>query len=79
MPAEDSFTTRLVQREISRRYIDTTRLDVKSYRGIVYLRGVIKKLRGHDLDLNKELEIIDRILRSRPEVRDVIMDVKTVN
>lgn len=75
MPAEDASMTRLVQREISRRYIDATRLDVKAVHGVVYLRGSIRKLRGHDVDLKKELEVINRVLRSKPGIRDVIMDV----
>ena len=75
MPAEDAQMTRLVQREIGRRYIDATRLDVKASRGVVYLRGAIRKLRGHDLDLRHELEVINRVLRGKPGVRDVIIDV----
>jgi len=67
--------TRLVQREITRRYIDSTGLNVKAIHGVVYLRGYIRKLRGHDVDLEHELEIIDRVLRGRPGVRDVIIEV----
>jgi len=75
MPAEDAHMTRLVQREITRRYIDSTGLNVKAIHGVVYLRGYIRKLRGHDVDLEHELEIIDRVLRGRPGVRDVIIEV----
>lgn len=77
MPAEDAQTTRLVQREITRRYIDITRLDVKAMHGVVYLRGSIAKLRGHNVDLRHELEIINRVLRGKPGIRDVIIDVST--
>ena len=75
MPAEDSSMTRLVQREVSRRYIDATRLEVKAIHGVVYLRGSIAKLRGHDVDLKKELEVIHRVLRGKSGIRDVIIDV----
>lgn len=75
MPAEDAHMTRLVQREITRRYIDSTGLNVKAIHGVVYLRGYIRKLRGHNVDLEHELEIIDRVLRGRPGVRDVIIEV----
>ena len=75
MPAEDSSMTRLVQREVSRRYIDTTRLDVKAIHGVIYLRGSIARIRGHDIDLRKELEIIHRVLRGKSGIRDVIIDV----
>lgn len=76
MPAEDAMMTRMVQREIGRRYIDASRLDVKAFHGVVYLRGQIKGLRGHNVDLKVELETINRILRGRPGIRDVVMDVQ---
>lgn len=75
MPSEDASMTRLVQREIGRRYIDITRLEIKAMHGIVYIRGSICRLRGHDVDLRHELEVIGRILRGKAGVRDVIMDV----
>ena len=75
MPVEDSQVTRMIQREISRRYIDATKLDVKAIHGVVYLRGSIRKIRGHDVDLKQELQIIHRVLRGKPEIRDVIMEV----
>lgn len=77
MPAEDARMTRLVQREIGRRYIDASRLDVKAVHGVVYLRGSIRKLRGHEVDLDHELEVINRVLRGKPGVRDVVIDVST--
>jgi len=77
MPTEDASMTRLVQREIGRRYIDITRLDIKAMHGIVYVRGSIGKLRGHDVDLKHELEVIGRILRGKAGIREVIMDVST--
>lgn len=75
MPVQDVHMTRLVQREIIRRYIDSSKLDVKAVHGVVYLRGSIRKLRGHDVDLKHELEVIYRVLRAKPGIRDVIMDV----
>ena len=75
MPAEDLTVTRMVHREVTRRYIDSSLLDVKAIHGVVYIRGTIKKIRGHDLDLRKEMEIIQRVLRSKSEIRDVIVDV----
>lgn len=77
MPSEDANMTRLVQREITRRYIDTTRLDIKAMHGIVYLRGSVGKIRGHDVDLKHELEVISRILRGKAGIREVIIDVST--
>lgn len=76
MPVGDSETTRLAQREIGRRSIDASRLDVRSAHGVVYLRGTIEALRGHDCDLKHELEVIHRILRTKPGIREVIMEVE---
>lgn len=76
MPAEDAQMTRMVQREISRRYIDASRLDVKAMHGVVYLRGMVTGLRGHDVDLHHELQVINRVLRSKPGIREVVMEVE---
>lgn len=76
MPAEDAQMTRMVQREVSRRYIDASRLDVKAIHGVVYLRGFVCRLRGHDVDLDHELQVISRVLRSKPGIRDVIIEVE---
>jgi osmotically-inducible protein OsmY len=75
VPAEDAEMTRMVRREISRRYVDATNVDVKVMHGVCYLRGYIKQLRGHDNDLNEELEVILRILRQKPGIREVICEL----
>ncbi len=75
MPAEDAATTRLVRREIVRRRIDDTLLQVNSMHGVVYIRGEVRSLRGETCDLESEMNIIHRILRSRPGIRDVIIEV----
>ncbi|MDO8586041.1 MAG: BON domain-containing protein [Armatimonadota bacterium] len=78
MPVEDAEMTRMVRREISRRYIDSSNLDVRVMHGVVYLRGWVDKLRGHhqDVDLKEELEVIHRILMQRPGVRDVVIETE---
>jgi hypothetical protein len=75
MPAEDAEMTRMVRREISRRYVDSSYVDVKVMHGVCYLRGYIKPLKGHDNDLNEEHDIILRILRQRPGIREVISEL----
>lgn len=71
---EDASMTRMIQKEIGRRPIDITRLDVMVTHGVVHLRGQIKKLRGHDVDLKHELEIMRRIIHSKPGIREVLVD-----
>ncbi|MCC6444406.1 MAG: BON domain-containing protein [Armatimonadetes bacterium] len=76
MPAEDKEMTRMVQREISRRYVDSSQVDVKAIHGVVYLRGVVRPLRNVAVDLQQEIEIIQRILRNKPGIRDVINEMQ---
>jgi len=75
VPAEDAEMTRMVRREINRRYVDSTSVDVRVMHGIVYLRGYIKKLPGHHADLGEELDIILRILRQKAGIRDVVCEL----
>jgi len=75
MPIEDAEMTRMVRREINRRYVDSGNVEVRVMHGIVYLRGYIAQLRGHEKNLGDELEIILRILRQKPGIRDVVCDL----
>ncbi|MDO8682741.1 MAG: BON domain-containing protein [Armatimonadota bacterium] len=77
MPVEDAEMTRSVRREISRRYIDSTNIDVRVMHGVVYLRGWVDRLRGQyqNIDLKEEMEVIHRILLQRPGIRDVVIEV----
>ncbi len=75
MALADVETRRMVLREISKRHIDSSRLDVQVFHGVVYLRGTVSGMRGHDVDIKAEMELIRRILRQRPGVRDVVLDV----
>ncbi|MEN6519654.1 MAG: BON domain-containing protein [Armatimonadota bacterium] len=76
MPIEDVEMTRMVRREISRRYVDCTSVDIRVMHGVVYLRGFLKKLKGHDSDLDQEMETILRILRQKPGIREVISELE---
>lgn len=76
MASGDSAQTRMVQRELARRYIDTTMVDVRVMHGIVYVRGLLKHLRTHsEVDLEREADIIRKILRQKPGIREIIWEV----
>lgn len=75
MPAEDIEMRRMALREINKRRVDTTLLDVHAIHGVIYIRGVVRRLRGYDFDLKAEMEIIRRILHQKPGVRDVVIEV----
>jgi hypothetical protein len=79
VPVEDAEMTRMVRREISRRYVDASSLDVRVMHGVVYLRGWVERLHGahhQDVDLKEEMEMIHRILVQRPGIRDVVVEVE---
>lgn len=75
MALADVEIRRMVLREISKRHIDSSRMDVQVFHGVVYLRGTVSGMRGHDIDIKAEMEVIRRILRQRPGIRDVVVDV----
>ena len=77
MSLEDAAMGREVLREISKRPVDITGLNVYVSRGVVYLKGHIEKLRGYheSEDLHEELMIILRMLKQRSGVRDVVCEV----
>lgn len=72
----DVATTRAVKRELTRRPVDSSRLDVYAVHGVVYMRGFVGYLRGHNVDLVQEITTIVRCIRQQPMVRDVIVEVE---
>lgn len=72
MPIEDKSITLSVRREIMRRYVDCSLLDVHVMKGVVYLRGTLRPVRGHNIDMRKEMATIEHILRSTTGVREII-------
>ena len=75
MAKEDKEVQRLVQREFAKRPLDISRMTVYSSRGVVYLNGQISVMRGHDINLQDELDAVMKTLRQRPGVRDVISNL----
>jgi hypothetical protein len=73
----DASMTRDAKREIAKRPVDSSYLDVHVTHGVVYLRGRMEKIRGYyeDLDLHEELIVIIKVLRQKPGIRDVVCEV----
>ena len=68
--------TRKVRAQISRRYVDTSMLNVSVHGGNVHLSGIIATLRTHpNVDLRAEMAQISVILRTVPGIREVVWDV----
>ena len=75
MPAIDVDATRAVRAQITRRYVDSTQLDVRVMHGVVYLRGELRLLKSHpDISLEHEKEVIAHSLRGRNGIREVIWE-----
>lgn len=76
MSVVDSAMTREVLRDISKRPLDISNLNVHVMHGVVYLRGRIDRLRGYhaDLDMDSEINLIIKLLRQKPGIRDVCCD-----
>jgi len=71
-PQVDNEISRRVRRELNRRYVDTSRVQVRVSYGVVYLTGEMRPTRGMGGTLQEELEIIRNILLHIPGVREVV-------
>ena len=77
MSVADSAMSREALREISKRQIDISALDVHASHGVLYLRGRVDQLRGQtELDLEREIHTILRVLKQKPGVRDVVCEIE---
>ena len=70
---EDVRARKKIRGEFTKRMIDITALDLQVMHGVVYLRGVIKPIKGGPTDLKSELELISRIIINAGLAKDVII------
>ncbi|MFQ6097353.1 MAG: hypothetical protein ACE5O2_06445 [Armatimonadota bacterium] len=74
MPLEDKATRLRILREIAKRNVDATRLQVSVLNNIVTLTGELRPLRGRMArDTQQELETIREIILHLPKIREVIV------
>lgn len=71
----DIEATRIVRRELARRPIDSSLLHIQISHGLVILRGQVRPLRGHQLNIEEEMQRIAKAIKQRPGIRDVVLDV----
>lgn len=79
MPLEDKRTRRLVEREISKRSLDTALLTVACINEVIYLGGVVKRLRGilgRGTDVEREMAKIVEAIETMRGVKDVVCDYR---
>jgi hypothetical protein len=67
----------MVRREMARRPLDCSTVDVYCSHGVIYLRGTVRPMRGHSIDLNQEITTLMTILRQKTGIRDVINELQT--
>ena len=70
---EDIRARKKIRSEFTRRMIDITNLDLQVMHRVVYLRGVVRPIKGGPQDLKSELELISRIIINSGLAKDVIV------
>lgn len=67
--------TKMARSVFGRRGIDTSLADLRVMHGVLYVRGSVSAVKGSGIvDIKHEVENTARILRQRPEIRDVVLD-----
>ena len=74
----DVSTCKMVRTEFNRRRIDSSLTDIKVFSGVVYISGRVRAQHGEVNDTSGELKKIKRSLRSRAEIKDVVLEVSYV-
>lgn len=72
----DIENTKLCRKEFVKHRIDIGQCDIRVSHGVVYLRGIVRCEKGATYgDVEEETLRIARLIRQRPFVRDVVVDV----
>lgn len=73
---KDVHGLRFARSEFSRRCIDISRADVRMMHGVLQVRGEVRPGPNCTFtDLKTEMELVARVLRTKAEIRDVVLDV----
>jgi osmotically-inducible protein OsmY len=76
MTLADTRLRREIQKELVKRDIESNAINVQVINFVVYLTGEVRPLRGISLDVRKERELIEEIVRNMKGVRDVVNEIK---
>jgi len=72
---DDVRGTKYARSEFGRRGVDLTQADLRVMHGICYVRGSVRALRSSNItDLRAEMEKIAKVLRTKQEIKDVVLD-----
>lgn len=73
---KDVTGTKMARSMLGRRGIDAATADVRVMHGVCYIRGTVTAIRGGGVtDLREAMAHCARLLKQRPEIRDVVVDV----
>lgn len=73
---KDVHALKSVRTEFSKRGIDTSRADIRVSHGICHIRGWLSKMPHATFDdLEEEVHHLLKVIRSRPDIRDVALEV----
>ncbi len=76
---KDVHALKTVRAEFSKRGIDITRADIRVAHGICHIRGWLSKMPHASFeDLEEEVHHLVKVIRSRPEIRDVALEVASM-
>ena len=65
-----------VRNILNKRGVDISRCDIRVFKGHCDIRGVLQTMKGSDIiDLEKELPELVKLIRRKPEIRDVNLEV----
>jgi osmotically-inducible protein OsmY len=67
----------VVRREMARRPLDCSMVEVYVTHGVVYLRGTVRAVRGHDIDVKQEVTHLMTVLKQKSGIRDVVSELQT--
>jgi hypothetical protein len=73
----DVSASKLVRRDFGRSGLDITYTDIRVLHGVVYIRGTVSVNKATEVeDPKAEMERVARVLRQRPGIKDVVVDVR---
>ncbi len=74
---KDVNALRQVRTELTKRGIDIGRADIQMRNGHLTMRGSVSPMAGVTIpDIRMEVEHIARLLRQKPDIHDVVVDIK---
>jgi len=65
---------RRVRHEFARHPIDTNLMVITANHGVVRIQGTLKRMRGHDIDVEAVVHKIASNLRGKEGIRDVVIE-----